>query len=321
MNLILPELLSLSETNLLNQELSLSQPIEILNDDDENNYAFFLFSNRSCIGEIVVSYVNNNFCSSVVYQNFPIVSEAYINAIPISLVSVGESLILCTDNSAKTIIGNYTTTQIENDNQLVSMIHQLESEVLTLNNIEPAYELYSGGDSGGGTVTFTTVDLPYVSNADDPNGGLCWAAVAASMIMHHTNYTNLGAIDIFNVVKNGRGSAPGNPSDVAYALGYYDLSYYWILADGLPYQTVLDSINGNYPIWARIARNGGGHAVAICGYQSTLNGNKYFQLMDPNVSYKVWVSVNESSVDFTYATSYGYTYTEWTHSVYSSLIL
>ena len=53
------KLANLPDVDFSESGVSISQPIEILNDNDESNYAFFLFDQNTCIGELVVGYIDN----------------------------------------------------------------------------------------------------------------------------------------------------------------------------------------------------------------------------------------------------------------------
>lgn len=322
---ILPDLAKLPDVDFPLTGLYISQPIEILNDNDDANYAFFLFNQESCIGELAVSYVENDFCASFLYEDMPAVSAAYIGSIPISLVSMNNALLMCSESSREVIVGSAlmdsqeeaSITQFQNDRMDI----QLQGEELLLMPIAPIEEPYSYGWPSS-----RVLDVPFVANGYANGEGICWAASAASIIRYLTGNTVVTANGLYNTVLVDTGMTSGYNEAVVYGLTAYGVNYYTGLTSSLPFSTVINQINADYPIYIAIRGKKNGdwayhHAVVICGYMCESDGIDYYEFMDPNISTsKVWIIINRSSNAFTYVTPSHGTYTDWYWTVCSSLV-
>lgn len=315
-NSILPDLTRLPDADFPADDLSISQPIELLNDNDDTNYAFFLFDGSNCVGELVVTRMNGTFAASFLPGGMPLVSAAYANRTPVCLVAVEQRLLLCTESTADVIVGEAFQTYASRDHSVEAIVNQAQKESLSLTAAEVGPALLSGLPN-----TSKVLPIDIVENSSVNGVGICWAAVSASIIMYLTNYRGLTAETVYNKVKSNGQSAAGYPIDVTCALDSYGIGHYVYTSWNLSFPAVVNHITAGYPIYAAITRVGGSHAVAICGYMCESDLSDYYLLMDPNVSArKVWLSIDRNSSNFTYATSYGYTYTRWEHSVCSSLV-
>ena len=309
-------------------DLYISQPIEILNDNDDSNYAFFVFSQSSCVGELVVGRYSNEFNASFLQKDIPAIWDAYVAKTPIYLFSVSNSLLMCTGASAVAIVGEDVVNDAGQDiNALLrstSIENGIEGEIL---HISPV--LMSSVYSTGIPNSLKTLNVPYVENNTINGVGICWAASAAAMVRFLTGNTVVTATSLYNTVLTDTGWSSGTNAVVLYGLSAYGVYGYTAIDDSLPFLSVVNQINEEYPVY--IAINGKNvdsngneinvyHAVVICGYMNESDGTDYYQIMDPNISSgKVWITINRNSNAFTYTTpSYG-TYTGWYRSVYSSL--
>lgn len=323
-NSILPDLSRLPDTNLPMDNLYISQPIELLNDNDDTNYVFFLFDGSTCVGELVVSRIDGSFSASFLPGEMPLVSAAYADAAPICLVSAERALLLCTESTADVIAGELPQTYASRDHSAEIIVSQAQKEALSLT----AAEVESAPLS---VLPNTSKVLPvdHVDN-EDVDGGLCWAASTASIIRYKKNRHDLTARNVYDSLLLELGGAPimGSQENVVLALKCYGITYYTDIYASLPFSTVINSINFDYPIYIAIygtkiknnVTETVAHAVVLCGYQCDSDMADYYQLMDPNTKQKVWIAVNRNTNTFTYATSGWGTYTTWYRSVYSSLV-
>lgn len=323
-NSVIPGLAKLPDVDFPSSGLYISQPIEILNDNDDANYALFLFDQDSCIGEVVVSYVNDSFTASFLYCDMPAVSAAYLNARPIVLVSEEKMLLLCSETSTDVIIGNGLL-----DIQDATIPHFDEAsgnggfygETLSLTSVTPSEVPYSSGLPSSSK----TLNIPFVANESAHGNGLCWAAVAASFIRYKTGNSSVTAKGVYNTVLIDTGMDTGVNAAVVYGLTVYGVPGYVGIETDLPFSTVVKQINADYPVYMAISGKNGNtnayHAVGLCGHMSDSDGTDYIQIMDPNVSSgKIWIVFNRNTNAFSYATPNGPTYTSWYWSVYSSLV-
>ena len=173
-NSILPDLSRLPDANFPTDNLYISQPIELLNDNDNTNYVFFLFDGSTCAGELVVTRINGTFSASFLPGEMPLVSAAYVNAVPICLVSAEHALLLCTESTADVIVGELPQTYASRVHSVEAIVNQAQKEALSLTVVEVDPIPFSGLPN-----TSKMLPVDYVKN-EDIDGGLCWAASTAS---------------------------------------------------------------------------------------------------------------------------------------------
>ena len=323
-NSILPDLSRLPDANFPTDNLYISQPIELLNDNDNTNYVFFLFDGSTCAGELVVTRINGTFSASFLTGEMPLVSAADVNAVPICLVSAEHALLLCTESTADVIVGELPQTYASRVHSVEAIVNQAQKEALSLTVVEVDPIPFSGLPN-----TSKMLPVDYVKN-EDIDGGLCWAASTASIIRYKNNRNDLTAKNVYDTLLLELGGTPitGSQANVVLALKSYGITYYTDINDSLPFSTVINSINSYYPIYIAISGtiikngvvNNAYHAVVLCGYQCDSDMADYYQVMDPNVDRKIWIAVNRNTNAFTYATPTWGTYTNWYRSVYSSRV-
>lgn len=305
----------------LGANLKMSQPIPVHNSQDDDIWAFFLFDSSYCIGLMMISYVGENFYSSFhSSSNYSLLNTITIQNTPFALVSQNESLLLATNNEVFVLNGR---SNITSRNSLVSSFNNLAQHKIILEPIALSEnELF---DTDMVRSNSFALDVPYVAYQDAPDDeerGLCWAASSAAIIRCRTNgNSSLTALSLYTQMRDMYnhyiyGYPEGTPTWVGRCFRAYNLQFTH-LPSGITYEAAKNIIeNQGRPIYAHLTRDGGAHAVVISGFTSGY-GYYYYILMDPNVNDTVTVPVaNNSSTTFTYPTSYGYTYTGWTHTLY-----
>ena len=320
-NSILPDLSRLPDTNFSMDNLYISQPIELLNDNDDTNYVFFLFDGSTCIGELVVSRIDGTFSASFLPGEMPLVSAAYADAAPICLVSAERALLLCTESTADVIAGDLTvaSTSYSSSKQTETIISQAPKSTLNLAPVNFVSEV--SGTPGGVPSTSKTLPVNFVANKKINGSWTCWAASSAAIINYLKNQNTLTAESIYKSVAENTPAPAGNLSNVAYAFTCYGINHYRSGVYNFSFDAVVRHINKGYPICALLESPQENHYVAICGYEATSDYNYYLQFMDSNVKTKVWVSVTNEHFDINlvYPAANGITYTGWIASVYSTL--
>ena len=163
----------------------------------------------------------------------------------------------------------------------------------------------------------------YTPTEEGTPAGTCWLSVVSSIASFRTNVAN--AYDtsqvyygLYNVY--GQSEYPhGSVTWIKRAYSYLALLNVQHYSNSMLYSAVKAKIDAGIPIHADITTSSGNtsHSVAICGYQSASGAGYFYILMDPNKSSYVTVSLTSSSATtFTYATTYGYTFTNWYRSFY-----
>lgn len=324
-NRLIPELSHLPDINLPEAGLSLSQPLEILNDNDDTNYAFFLFHENTCVGELVVTRLGGEFAASFLAAELPQVSAAYENKALVCLVSEDRALLLCSDAGTEVIVGELDQDAgVLRANAAQAVAVQIRKEPLTLTPAESVETVQRTGLPSSSK----TLPVGFVENARVDGDGICWAAATASIIGYLKNQKSLDAISVYEAMVHRLGKRPvlGYRENVVLAFINYEITHYTGLEGSLSFSDVMNSINMNYPIYMSLAGtiviNGktedAFHGVAICGYKNESDYTDYYQVMDPNYRYgKVWITVNRNTNSFTYPTSGWGTYTRWRWSVHS----
>lgn len=145
------------------------------------------------------------------------------------------------------------------------------------------------------------------------NYNICWAAVAASMIMYEmpSQYPELYATAVCN--KIGHTYDVGTVEDTRDALRAYLPSSYTptIYYRSLTQNEIISEIDSNDPAAIFLSRGSNiGHVVAMCGYRSTSTS---FQVryMEPNYAEFEFAYYESSGFDFVYG---GYSYS-WIYTI------
>lgn len=337
-NSLLPSLSRLPDTDLPGEDLFLSQPLEILNDNDDTNYAFFLFHESTCVGELVVTRLGGEFAASFLAAELPRVSAAYAGEVPVCLVSGEQALLLCSDTGAEVIVGELAQTAYAlRANAAEAVAARAQKEPLTLAPVAPV----AAPQSSVLPSQPKTLPVEHVPNTSVQGVGICWAAATASIIRYRMSRRDLTAKNIYDLVSNNvagtGGVVAGTQQNVLLALNSYGAVGYTATANtngALPFSTVVSSIDSNYPIYMAISgtmiKDGEPtdvyHAVVLCGYNRDSGFTDFYQIMDPTSNPsnsktpegKVWITINRNTYAFTYPTSGWGTYTDWYRSIYPS---
>lgn len=322
-NSIIPDLVKLPDVTLPATGLYISQPVGIMNDHDDNSYAFFFFNQNICIGELMVSYIDGSFYASFLSAELPAVSAAYVNATPFYLLSMNDSLIMCTASTTEMIVGNTLSedrleeivTQYEREEIHIS----LQREVLTLTMVTPLATPFFNGLPH----TSVTLDVPYVANDEVDDTGICWAASTASIVRYLCDHANLTAMDVYNRVYANMNSAIGTSAHVLNGLSSYGITNYEAQNSAMGFLDFTEQIDAGYPVFLAIEGTSYSlpayHAVVVCGFYCESDGTDYIQILDSNVEQgKIWINVTRTSNTFIYNTSFATHYTSWGWSVHST---
>lgn len=322
-NSIVHDLEKLPDVDLPLSNLRISQPIEVLNDNDETNYAFFLFALDSCIGQLMVSHIGNSFSASFLYDDMLAVTAAYTDSVRICLVSDNNVLFLCTPTSIEPIVGcplfnnqdNVAVAQFQHEIEDI----ELQGEKLTLTQIDKFAEPLSGLPSSS-----KTLNVPFEPNIVIDGDWVCWAASTAAIIKYLTGNLAVCASVVYNKVLTDTSWSTGSNNAVLYGLSAFGVKDYVGISTSLPFLSVINQINAGRPIYIAISGKRDMekvyHAVVLCGYMSESDGTDCYQIMDPNIpDSKIWITVNRNTNAFTYVTPSHGTYTTWYRTVYSTI--
>lgn len=315
----IPKLEKLPDITFPAEGVSISQPIEILNDNDDANYAFFLFDQSTCIGELVVSYVEGSFCSSFLYSELSVISDAYANSTPFYLLSVNNRLLMCTETTTEIVVGKTVEYDQYGDivaqSQSEEVTRDVQKETLVLTLVPPAAEQFSTGIPSSSK----TLDVPFVSNESVNEHGICWAASVASIVRYLKGNTTVDALSVYNYIADNTSITPGTNNAVKRALTHYAVRGYSDISNSISYQNIASHIDDGYPIYITVGgTNIGAHSLVICGYLSESDYTDYIQILDSNVSNeKIWLTINRDTCTFNYSSNSG-VYTLWYTTVYRS---
>lgn len=304
------------------EQISLSQGYEIYNDSNDNNRIYFVFNGNECVGELIVTYNNNEFWSNYMQNEIEDITTALSNEVPFYVCAVDKSLLFCTENQALVFDGpevasGYSVNRMSSTSYNVNDVFEMEKlelkEIEVNENVMYNRTTYAYGNTS--TAEYGKLEVPVVKNSTVDGVGICWAATVSSIAAYRTGDTALSAKTLYdNLDDKYLGSPTGNVTWVKRAFSYYGLDYTY-KASGTNYAGVKACIQDERPIYASITDGEVGHAVVICGYQSAQGGYYYYEIMDPNRSSTVLVKVSSTSTNFTY-THGAYTYTTWRRRFY-----
>ena len=324
----LPALSRLPDVEFPVDGIYISQPLEIINDANENSYVFFIFDQGTCIGELIVAYIDGEFHSSFLYAELSVVSNAYEHSISFTLLSLDNILLMYTAESTEIIVGNGVVDDAlrnkVSDYYAQNSVSEYTENVLVLtfipSSVSPRYS--------GLPYSTATLDVPFVDNLTDPDGfGLCWAACVASIVRFHRPTARTDAWTVYSSVLMEYGAAAGYSSTVKNALDLFGILGYRYTTSQISIETLTASIDNGHPVIISmgIAPGVGDkcHFVVVCGYRCESDGTDYLQIVDSNVDTgKIWISVNRHSQTNTiyYLAPYKppVTYREWFETIYHS---
>lgn len=291
----------------------LTQGYRVINNPDPNSRTFFLFRNGKCEGELTASYVNGKYASSFAPHEIPEITEVYESNEPFALIAENNSLILFTAHSSAVISG--INTESTTDYKDITAEYQRIA--------------LSGGFNVEARDEALIVDdihldgLEYVRQENSPSGkGLCWAACSSSLGQYHSKGELYTALQIYNYLCDHYGTtgSHGEPAGNVYwkkeAVLIYDY-YASSKNSGLTFSQVGTQLRADNPVMAGIySAAGDGHTVVICGYKCNALGEYFYELMDPNKSYRVYTeSLSITATNFTYTATYN-TFVRWDNAIW-----
>lgn len=295
----------------------ISSPV-VLNSYDsgiDNKTVYFAIDGNTLIGMLTVDEVEGKFVSSYMPINFDELNFIYESATPFSLNIINESLILSYENKTVTLIDSHSTA-----NKFKISQQNFSSNICTLENTEKKIERTNNAKS-----VILNMQLS-VNRVVNPSN-ICWAAVVAQNVnyMNGTSYTAQG---IYNLCSNNYSGTPvGNEPWLSRAYNLCGVNV-TVIDSARNYSQVYGLLSYSRPLHIRFERTDAlgtkhAHGVSISGITvfNSPSFYAYYYIVDPNVgtvSIEVPYSTMLDGSDLTYATSYGYTYTEWTRTIYKS---
>lgn len=321
---IIPDLVKLPDVDLPSSGISISQPFAILNDEDDSNYAVFLFTNQSCNGLLIVNIVDGDFHASFVNYELADVFNAYKDGMAFSLLALENAIVMCTTTENTIIFGRYdddsnhqsVATYCEENMELASSCRQMVKLTLVPSVIESR--------SYGTPSTSASLDVPYVANAQVNGAELCWAAATASVV-RYLRGGSVTATEIYNRVSTVIPSPTGTTNSVLRGLSFYGINNYSSQSTSISFVAMTRQIDAGYPLVLAFMGTSqsvpAAHGVVVCGYMCESDGSVYLQFVDSNVEQgKVWITVNRDTNTFVYNPSALTTYTSWHWSVHCATV-
>jgi len=314
-NEIIPKHLGVFKNIDLSSPIYISKSLKLknLNNNTSKSRMYFLLSNDNVIGKLLVTKnKTGGFASTFDTSSLQEFNKLYTSKKKISLINVDGQLI-AQNNEANILIEDFYKSNSVKNIKIQENSTKTTIEKNKLINL-PSYASSS----------FSSLSIPHKANASI-NGGICWAAVCASIIEYKKG-DSLTATELFNEVWNDYGGTPTTmPSgtwthmkhtynmhqmypDQVYALTDDEVSN--LLGNDTPiHMGMYDYSDPNHTV---------GHSVALRG-NSYAGGTLIYSLMDPNKSSYVSISVpsdaQSNGRDLVYHASYGYDF-EWKYARY-----
>lgn len=296
-------------------DYSISQGIPVWNDQGLSKYIFFVFSGNKSVGYLSVADEDGTYYSSYVSENFHEIDLALNAGTPVAIINYQEACYLYCAGKYVLISGivkGNITTELGNSISDANLCY----ETLSLSSINVT------AITRGSTYE-KLLEVPIVSNSTSPDTGegLCWAACISSIGAYKTGTSPVYARTVYAYAKDNVEVNHSNGTPYEYPVGIvefvqptllemYGVLYYQYGAY-ISANSILNILDRDIPIYMAISRSAGWHAIVLCGI--IIDGSScHFIVMDPNVpSGHVTIFVPNPTTGFTYATSYGYTYTAW----------
>ncbi len=291
--------------NIYNEDMSLS-----------NRKICYVFSNDSLVGELIIGINNNQFNSSFSLKNDEIIEDAIKN---------NENVMFYTDNGILNIRYNdrsYIVYSEYSDNASKSLksknINWLNDEsiyqkaIIVSNTIDASSNLLRASNAFYPNVRVVANSYTYDSS------GQCAESCMASVFMFHGKGTNLTSDIVYQKILATYGNVGSGATKYTQGFSCYGLTANHI-SSGMTFNDISTTLETNRrTIIMRLTRDGGTHAMVLCGWYFS-SGTDVYYLMDPTTNSTISVSVNSSvktnPSDFRYITGTR-TYT-WTSSVTS----
>lgn len=316
------------------EDISLSDKIPVynLNGCQENKNIYLIIYDDNIIALLVAAYMNNQYYAALEMGVPEEIVDIYKDGIPFALCNYEQSLILHTDNR---------DSIVKSDSEAIVDIGDLNYDDIELREISIAYDSITADRSADahvresnslmstyGAYTVASLGVPYVANGNSPadGAGMCWAASIAA-ISNYRSGTNYTALSLYNNLWSyysgyGSGNYPtGTATWKKRAFSYCGLTYTY-LSSGMSGSQISAALSAQRPIMMDIFANTAvstGHSIVLKGIYVYGNGNNYYQIMDPNTSGTISVTVSDSvlnnSANFSCTLSTG-TYTNWRYSYY-----
>lgn len=287
--------------------LSMSQPFEIVNADIPQTKQVFLFLEGQCIGVLTFAY-NGRYSSSFIHTKLSQITACAETGEPIALIADAGELLLSTKNGVRKLLGEKDDSSSDSlSNRIIENAAKRKIVLTGFSDGDDAKEALRGGNY---------LSVPIVSNTTSPDTGkgLCWAASIAAIINYRcsdegANYSALGLYNLLKTAYPGSGYPYGSAQWEQRGFNIASLTYTHVNA-GTTFSNVQNIIDQYRPIYCGLQRTGAAHAVVIVGYYIGY-GYYAYRLMDPNLTYYINVTVDNTSSNFTYSAPYGITFTNW----------
>lgn len=266
---------------------------------------YVVFEEDDIIGLLTVDERNGKYFSSFEHGDFSELQNLYDSCADIAFVSYKEGLYV--ENNSKNI--SIANRNSNTDFRVSGVEHY---PIIKRTPITPSRD-------GDGYYYRNNLSVPIVSNAGDPyNGyGLCWAASISAKYNYLTN-SNWTALGLFYALESTYGGHPSGTDEwvqTAFAFFGMDDTQLKRMLNCIEICTQIDAYN---PIYIEMSDYTDAHAMVLCGITFLTDGNGIYRLMDPNRTVLVDVNVTADVMDrtdpFCYATTYGYTFTNWYES-------
>lgn len=311
--------------------ISISNKMCIFNLEDEqsNKYVYMVLDDEELIAMLIVELIDGEYYASLELGVPEEIAGAYEADVPFALCNYSGYLILCKEEE-NTIVSSEIGVEISEDSLDYSDV-SLQSVSVTYEDVMSVSESVSSMGSivdpqaTYGAYTVSTLGVPYVANANSPASGkgICWAACVAAIANYRVGKSHT-ALSLHNQLwsyytgMDAKNYPTGDETWIKRAFTYCGMSYTYI-ESGLRGSQISSALSNGRPIYMSVLNSDGGHAVVIKGIYVYGNGNNYYQIMDPNTSGTVTVTVSDNVLNdssyFTCTLSTG-TYSNWRYSYY-----
>ncbi|WMJ76524.1 MULTISPECIES: hypothetical protein [unclassified Sedimentibacter] len=289
-------------------QVKISNPVPIKNHSNRTSRMYFVTNDGEYIGQLIVSFVNNQYYSNFMFDNNVEINNVLKTNIPFALIAYNDG-------------NDHMVMQTASDNMIISANKQNSLERLNI----PVYELSPATFSSFNPIQnytrtssdyYVSLSVPNVSNDTTPDGkGLCWAACIAAISNYRTD-SSYDALDIFDALDYEYSGTPeGTRTWYEYGYEYCGMGYND--TSGMEFIDLYDVLDSGKPAMFDIARSGAAHAI-VCKY--LMGGNDYttYGFMDPNRSSTVYTYFDDPNLDpdnFVYDNGQN-EYDDWRYTIY-----
>lgn len=305
---VLPNYLQSSNIEYNNVWISTAHTVVNVTTDENVGNAYLVFSDNDYIGTLQIQTIDSEFYSSFTTDECGILQDAYNNGDAIALYYDDD--VLCATSlekvSSNKVINSATASQVDTD-------------AIEFSTIKEASKLNSTATRTAKTTVYSyTLGVTPVANATINGNGICWVSSLTAKY-NYLNDTDFTGPEMYELLDEEFYDEFNE-----HPIGYWR----WInkaaeflevgntKVSPMDYVDVYAEVNSNNPIYCRIARTGGGHAVLLCGITLYSDGTGIYHFADPNstslVSISVSAEVMTDGTELVYTR--GYTYT-WDYSL------